>query len=120
MMNKASVTLNKPIYAGQAILDISKTLMYHLYYNDIQKKYLDARMMSTDTNGFVLYIKMEDLFKEMPLKKYDTSNYPEEQPCYSWKNKKVIGFPMDERGGQPIWEFRCLRSKSYCAKFEDW
>ena len=120
MMNKASVTLNKPIYVGQAILNISKTLMYHWYYDDIKKQYPDARMMSTDTDTFLLFIKTKDLYKEMPLEKYDTSNYPEEQLCYSLKNKQVIGLPKDEGGGQPISEFTCLRSKSYCVKFEDW
>ena len=120
LMNKATVTLDKPVYVGQAILDLSKTLMYDWYYNDIKKQYPDARMMYTDTDSFVLLIKTKDFYKEIPLEKYDTSNYPKEHPCYSSKNKKVIGLPKDEGGGQPISEFACLRSKSYCVKFAEW
>ena len=94
--------------------------MYHWYYDDIKKPYHDARMMYMDTGSFVLCIETKDFYKEMPLEKYDTSNYPEEHPCYSSKNKKVIGLPKDEGGGQPISEFACFRSKSHCVKFEDW
>ena len=38
-MRKAKVILNKPIYLGQAILDISKTLMYGFWYDYIKPKY---------------------------------------------------------------------------------
>ena len=38
-MSTAKVILNKPIYLGQAILDISKTLMYGFWYDYIKPKY---------------------------------------------------------------------------------
>ena len=34
-VNKTKVKMNKPIYLGLSILDISKTLMYELYYGMI-------------------------------------------------------------------------------------
>ena len=51
----------------------------------------------------------------MPPDKYDTSNYPKNHPCYSSKNKKVVGLPKEEGGGK----FAALRSKSYCVLFAD-
>ena len=38
-MKKISLTLNRPIYCGMSILDISKTLMYDFHYNTIIEKY---------------------------------------------------------------------------------
>ena len=40
-MKKVEVKMNKPIYLGQAILDISKTLMYEFWYDYIKPKYGD-------------------------------------------------------------------------------
>ena len=60
-MKKVEVKMNKPIYLGQAILDISKTLMYEFWYDYIKSKYKEkARLCYMDTNSFVIYIKTED------------------------------------------------------------
>ena len=40
-MKKVEVKMNKPIYLGQAILDISKTLMYEFWYDYIKPMYND-------------------------------------------------------------------------------
>ena len=60
-MKKVEVKMNKPIYVGQAILDISKTLMYEFWYDYIKRKYDDkARLCYMDTDSFVMHIKTED------------------------------------------------------------
>ena len=40
-MKKVEVKMNKPINLGQAILDISKTLMHVFWYDHIKPKYGD-------------------------------------------------------------------------------
>ena len=40
-MKKTEVKMNKPIYLGMSILDISKTLMYEFWYDYIKPKYGD-------------------------------------------------------------------------------
>ena len=52
-MKRIIVKMNKPIYLGQAILDISKTLMYEFWYDYIKPKYEDkARLCYMDTDSF--------------------------------------------------------------------
>ena len=56
-MRKTKVILNKPIYLGQAILDISKKLMYEFWYDYIQPKYGGkAKLCYMDTNSFIVHI----------------------------------------------------------------
>ena len=38
-MKKSKVKMNKPIYFGMSILDISKTLMYEFWYDYIKPRY---------------------------------------------------------------------------------
>ena len=60
-MRKVEVKMNKPIYLGQEILDISKTLMYEFWYDYIKPKYKEkARLCYIDTDSFVINIKTED------------------------------------------------------------
>ena len=78
-MKKLKVTMNKPIHLGQAILDISKTLMYEFRYDFIKPIYEDkARLCYMDTDSFVINIKTEDFYKDIASdveKWFDTSNY---------------------------------------------
>ena len=124
-MKKTEVKMNKPIYLGQAILDISKTLMYEFWYNYIKPKFGDkARLCYTDTDSFVIYIKTKDFYKDIANdveKWFDTSNYDikNERPLPIGKNKKVIGLFKDELGGKIIIEFCALRAKAYAYLMED-
>ena len=90
--NRTKVVLNKPIYVGMSILDLSKTLMYDFYYNHLKALYgSDVKLLYTDTDSLVPHFFTEDLFDDMSefLDKYDTSNYDQSHPLYSEKNKKV-------------------------------
>ena len=59
-MKKTKVLMNKPIYLGQGILDISKTLMYEFYYDYFKPKYGDrVKLLYMDTGSFILHIETE-------------------------------------------------------------
>ena len=95
-MRKVEVKMNKPIYLGQAMLNISKTPMYEFWYDYIKPKYSDnARLCYMDTDSFVNYIKAEDFYKDIAddVKRwFDTSNYDEadKKSLPTGENKKVI------------------------------
>ena len=56
---KPVLTLDKLIYAGFSILDLSKLLMYQFYYK-YYKKY-NANLLFTDTDSFVYVIETNDV-----------------------------------------------------------
>ena len=130
-MKKVEVKMNKSVYLGQAILDISKIPMYEFWYHYIKPKYGDnARLCYMDTASFVINIKTEDFYKDIANdieRWFDTSNYDEndERPLYDerplaiGKIKKVIGMFKDELGGKIITEFCALRAKAYAYLMED-
>ena len=124
-MKKAEAKMNKLIPLGQAILDISKTLMYDFWYNYIKPKYGDkGRLCYMDTDSFIIYNETEDFYKDIAGdvdRWFHTSNYDEKgkRPLPIGKNKKVIGFFKDELGGKIMIEFCALRAKAYARLMED-
>ena len=123
-MKKTEVYFNKPIYVGQSILDLSKTLMFDFHYNFIRKKYGNkAELLFTDTDSLLYIIQTDDFYHDIKhdiRKKFDTSAYPENHPSGIKKgvNKKVIGKFKDEVGGNFITHFVGLRPKLYTFKVE--
>ena len=104
-----------------SILDISKTLMYELWYDYIKRKYGDrAKLCYMDTDSFIIHIITEDFYEDIPndVKRwFDTSNYNEndKRPLSIGKNKKVIGLFNDDLGGKIMQEFCGLRAKTYAC-----
>ena len=96
-MRKTEVLMDKPIAVGQAILDISKTLMHEFWYDYLKQKYQDnIKLCYMDTDSFILQIQTDDFFKDINNdvnKWFDTSNYEknDNRPLEIGKNKKVIG-----------------------------
>ena len=80
-IRKTKVVLSKPIYLGQAILDISKTLMYEFWYDYIKPKYgKKAKLRYMDMDSFIMHIETEDFYKDIANdveKWFGTSNYDE-------------------------------------------
>ena len=122
-MNKTKVKMNKPIYLGLSILDISKILMYEFWYDYLKPKYNDnVKLCYMDTDSFVMNIKTNDFYKDISSdidKRFDTSNYELNRPLPTGKNKKVIGLIKDELGGKIITEFVTLRPKTYSYLTDD-
>ena len=124
-MKKAKVKMNKPVYLGMSILDISKTLMYEFWYDYVKPKYNDkAKLCYMDTDSFVINIFTEDFFEDINNdveRWFDTSNYDknDKRPLQIGVNKKVIGMLKDELGGKIMEKFFALRAKTYTYLMED-
>ena len=122
-MKRTKVKMNKPIYLGLSILEISKILMCEFWYNYMKPKYIDnVKLCYMDTDSFVMNIKREDFYKDIANdveKKFDTSNYEVDGPLPIGKNKKVIGLMKDELGGKIIMESVALRPKTYSYLTDD-
>ena len=124
-LKKTSLTMNKPVYLGMCILDLSKTIMYDFHYNYIKPKYEEkAKLLFTDTDSFMYEIETEDFYKDISKDvkdRFDTSDYPENHPSGipTGINKKVLGMFKDEAAGKIIKEFVGLRAKLYSFIMED-
>ena len=123
-MKKAKVKMNKLIYLGMSILDISKTRMYELWYDYIQPKYQDkVKLCYMDTDSFVMHIKTEDFYKNIAddvEKWFVTSNYSkgDNRPLLIGWNEKEIGFFRDKLCGNILKEFVGLRAKMWAYLME--
>ena len=101
--------MNKPIYLGLSILEISKTLMFEFWYDYMKPKYNnDVKLCYMDTDSF-------DTFEN----RFDTSNYEVNRPLPTGKNKKIIGLMKDELSGKIITEFVTLRPKTHSFLTDD-
>ena len=116
-INKTKVKMNKPLYLGLSILEISKILMYEFWYVYMKPRYNDnVKLCYMDTDSFIMNIKTEDFYKDIANdveNRFDTSNYEVNRPLPTGNNKKVIGLMKDELGGKIITEFVALRPKTY-------
>ena len=78
-MGKGEITMNKPVYLGQVVLDISKTLTYEFYYDYMRAKYgTKVRLCYMDTDSFVYEVETEDFYRDIANdvgKSFYTSGY---------------------------------------------
>eukprot|EP00438_Fugacium_kawagutii_P020498 Skav224682 [mRNA] locus=scaffold1804:148653:149879:+ [translate_table: standard] len=116
---KTVLKLNKPIYLGMSILDLSKVHMYSFYYDVLKAKYQDdIRLIYNDTDSYVIQTFTDDIYEDwMEIKEHmDFSGYDKNHPCWDATNKKVLGKFKDECDGKIITNFIALRPKMYCLK----
>ena len=122
-MKKTKVKMNKPIYLGLSILEISKTLMYEFWYDYMKPKYANSvKLCYMDTDSFIMNIKTNNFYKDISNdveNRFDTSNYEVNRPLPTGKNKKIIGLMKDELGREIITEFVTLRHKTYSFVTDD-
>lgn len=87
---KIELTLNWPIYAGFAILDLSKILRYDFHYNYIKQKYPELTLLFTKTDSLKFQIQMVHVFEDFSVDEQmlDFSEYKKESPFYNDENKK--------------------------------
>ena len=60
---KPILILNKPIYVGFTVLDLSKWKIYNFHYNFIKKNF-DVELLFTDTDSLTYEIKSENVYEE--------------------------------------------------------
>ena len=122
-MKKTKVKMNKPIYLGLSILEISKTLMYEFWYDYMKPKYANnVKLCYIDTDSFIININTNYFYKDISNdveNRFNTSNYEVNRPLPTGKNKKIIGLMKDELGGKIITEFVILRPKTYSFLTDD-
>ena len=115
-MGKIKVVMNKPVYLGQAILDLSKTVMYEFHYDYMKWKYNDDKLTLCymDMDSLIYSIETDDFYKDIAedvKDRSDTSGYNPDRPLTVGLNKKVISLMKDELGGKIMTEFVTLRPK---------
>ena len=95
-MKKTKVKMNKSIYLGLSILEISKILMYEFWYDNMKLKYdNNVKLCYMDTDSFTMDIKANDFYKDIANdveNRFDTSNYKVNRPLPMGKNKKSHRF----------------------------
>ena len=122
---KSKVTLDKPMYIGQAVLELSKLEMYELRYVHLPRYEHEfggkIRVAGGDTDSFFLRvdgIRVErDLLPKMQQDGLlDSSNYDSNHPLYSVTCKAKLGCIKDEAEGLPFKEWVLLKPKQYSMK----
>ena len=107
-LSKETMCLDKPIYIGQAVLDLSKLRMFHLHYDELAnyRREFDCQLniVACDTDSFFLEcinVKLEEQLLPAMIRDglLDTSNYAKDHPLYSTKYASQIGKFKDESGG---------------------
>ena len=116
-MGKVKVVMNKPVYLGQAILDLSKIIMYEFHSDYMVPKYGERlNLCYMDTDYLIYNIETGDFYKDIAndvKERFDTSGYLPNRPLPIGLNKKVIGLMKDELRGEIMEEFVTLRPKMY-------
>ena len=123
-MGKVKVKMNKPVYLGQAMLDLSKIIMYEFHYDYMKRKYSEEnlKLCYMDTDSLVYKIKTKDFYKDIAKDveaRFNTSGYVPDRPLPIGKIKEVIGLMKDELGGKIMKEFISLRLKMYSYRVKN-
>ena len=113
--------MDKAIYVGFAILELSKLHIFETYYDTLQPYFgqENLQLHYIDTDGMILTMRTENIIKDLKNLEdiFDFSNLDKNHELYSNKNKKVIGkFKIETHKSIWIDEFVCLTSKAYSFK----
>ncbi|XP_023225337.1 uncharacterized protein LOC111626253 [Centruroides sculpturatus] len=120
-MKKPNLILDKPIYIGFCVLELSKLHIYETFYKIFKNRYGEnVHLLYTDTDSLTLQIYTNDVyedFKSFP-DIFDFSNYPKTHKLYNEANKNKLGYFKDETLSKPIIEFCSLKPKMYSYIFD--
>ena len=124
LFKENEVTLDKPIYLGFAILELSKLYMYETYYDKLQPYFGQESfpLQYIDTDCFVLSIDSDNIIFDLKNLEYifDFSNLDKNHELYRTKYKKIVGkFNLETPKNVIIDDLVYLRSKMYAFKSKD-
>ena len=63
---KTTLKLDKPIYLGMSVLDLSKIhIMYSFYYDVIKETYKEhTKLIYTNTDSYVIQTMTDDIYED--------------------------------------------------------
>ena len=93
-MGKIKVVMNKPVYLGQVILDLSKIIMYEFHYDYMVPKYGDRlKLRYMDADSLAYHIETEDFYADIAddvQTRFNTSDYIPDRPLPVGLNKRSL------------------------------
>ena len=116
-MRKTQIPMNKPVYLGLSIVNLSKTVIYELCHDYVKPKYgQKAKLCYMHWDSFMFHVKKTIFIKalqKMLKQDFESSNYELNRPLPKGKNKKIIGVLKDELSGKIMNKFVWLKTKTY-------
>ena len=65
-MKKSQILINKPVFLGLSILQVSKVVMYEFWYNYLKPKYGEkSKLCYMDTKSYTVYTKPENIYSNI-------------------------------------------------------
>ena len=105
-MRRTQIFMNKPVYLGLSILELSKIVLYEFWHDKVKLKYGEkSKLCNIDTDSFIVYIKTDDIHKDIAVDvktRFNTSDYELNKPLPKRKKEKVIGLMEDQLGGKIV------------------
>ena len=91
-IQKTQILMNKPVYLGLSILELSKILIQEVWYDYAKPKFGEkAKLCYMDTDSFIVHIKIDDIFRDITEDvgiRFDTSDFELGRAQPKVKNKK--------------------------------
>ena len=89
-MKKTQILMDKPVYVGLSILELSKILLYEFWYDYLKLKYdKEENLCDLDTDSFIVYIKIDEIYKDIAEDvetRFNTSSYELDKSLPKIKN----------------------------------
>ena len=65
-MRKTQILMNKSVYLGLSVLDLSKTVMYEFWYDYVKPNYdKNAKLCYVDTDSLIVHLKTDSIYQDI-------------------------------------------------------
>ena len=113
--SKVSSKINKAVYIGMCILELTKASVYEFHYDYMKNKYdHKSKLLFTDTDSLMYGNKTEDIYEDFSINKemFDFSNYLVKSKYYDNSKKLLLEKIKLEKSwlrNLLDWSQRCIR-----------